>query len=401
MLGLEQVGVDDSFFELGGHSLLATQVTARIRAAMGVDVPLRGFFRTPTVAGLAALVAGERDQADGQDLPVIVPALEERSLPFPLTDVQEAYWIGRSGDFELGSVASHMYAEREVEGLDVERYRRAWRRLVDRHGMLQAVVADGWQRIPGRSESFDIQVEDLRDLSAAEAAARLEAKRRELSHRVLPGDSGFLIEIGISLLAGGASRVHISADGLVADAWSWTILHRELDQMYTDHEARLPELEISFRDYVLAERALRETPLYERSRDYWMKRLETLPDAPQLPLAVDPAAITDAHFTRRSGRLDAGSWERLKARARAANLTPSALLASAFGEVLAAWSKSTRLTLNLTQFNRLPLHPQVNDVVGDFTSLTLLELDGDRARSSATGQGRSRTACGPTSTTGT
>src|SRR5450759_3750384 len=38
-------------------------------------------------------------------------------------------------------------------------------------------------------------------------------------------------------------------------------------------------------------------------------------------------------------------------------------------------SKSPRFTLNLTLFNRLPLHPQVNDIIGDFTSLTLLTVD--------------------------
>ena len=51
------------------------------------------------------------------------------------------------------------------------------------------------------------------------------------------------------------------------------------------------------------------------------------------------------------------------------------MLLAAFADVLKVWSKSPRFTLNLTLFNRLPLHPQVNDIVGDFTSLTLLEVD--------------------------
>jgi amino acid adenylation domain-containing protein/non-ribosomal peptide synthase protein (TIGR01720 family) len=39
------------------------------------------------------------------------------------------------------------------------------------------------------------------------------------------------------------------------------------------------------------------------------------------------------------------------------------------------WSKSPKFTINLTLFNRLPLHEQVNDIIGDFTSLTLLAVD--------------------------
>ncbi|HEX8108396.1 MAG TPA: amino acid adenylation domain-containing protein, partial [Kofleriaceae bacterium] len=51
------------------------------------------------------------------------------------------------------------------------------------------------------------------------------------------------------------------------------------------------------------------------------------------------------------------------------------VLLAAFSEVLATWSKSSRFTLNVTLFNRLPLHPQVNDIVGDFTSVNLLAVD--------------------------
>jgi len=57
VLGVNQIGVNDSFFELGGHSLMAMQVVSRVRESFRIEVDLRQLLETPTIAEMAATVA--------------------------------------------------------------------------------------------------------------------------------------------------------------------------------------------------------------------------------------------------------------------------------------------------------------------------------------------------------
>jgi acyl carrier protein len=56
MLGLEQVGRHDNFFDLGGHSLLVVQTQARLREALGVELPVVRLFQSATISALAAFL---------------------------------------------------------------------------------------------------------------------------------------------------------------------------------------------------------------------------------------------------------------------------------------------------------------------------------------------------------
>jgi amino acid adenylation domain-containing protein len=56
ILDRSPVGVHDNFFALGGHSLLAPRVIAHIDATFQVRLPLRTFFASPTIAGVATSI---------------------------------------------------------------------------------------------------------------------------------------------------------------------------------------------------------------------------------------------------------------------------------------------------------------------------------------------------------
>ena len=58
-LGIDGVGVEDNFFDLGGDSLRAVLLTARLRTAGVLDVPVTRLLAAPTVAALVADAAAD------------------------------------------------------------------------------------------------------------------------------------------------------------------------------------------------------------------------------------------------------------------------------------------------------------------------------------------------------
>lgn len=315
-------------------------------------------------------------------LPQIVPAPEQRYQPFPLTEMQQAYWLGRSGNFELGNIATHFYTEIESRHLDIEQLETAWQQLIERHDALRTVVLPtGEQQILERVPRYEIEVLDLRGLEEETVTTQLEAVRHKMSHQVLATEQWPLFDIKVTRFDNQRFRLHISLDLLIVDLASILRLLNEWVLLYQNQSLPSILFNLSFRDYVLTEKLIQNTPLYQHSQDYWFSRLDTLPPAPELPLAQNPSSLTQPRFKRRRSQLDPKNWLELKQRAAKAGLTSSGILLAAYAEVLTVWSKSPQFTLNLTLFNRLPLHPQVNEIIGDFTSISLLAVNNSASES--------------------
>jgi len=297
-----------------------------------------------------------------------------RFAPFPLTDVQSAYLLGRRGLFDYGDVACHIYLEMNYAALDPERAEQVWNMLVLRHDMLRVVIDDnGQQRVLESVPPWKLAYTDTSAWAPDQAQAKLDEIRSDMGHRIYDTNRWPLFDLAITRTWNEAI-LHLSMDFLVADWASIWLLLSEFETLYRDAGRRLPQPDIRFRDYVLAERSWRNSAAYAADKTYWSERIDTLPAAPDLPLAVSQNHARHARFRRRVLHLDAAAWEALKQRAQKKGMTPTAVVLSAYAAVLERWSRSRTFCLNLTLLNR-PQQADLQQIVGDFTSVSLLQVD--------------------------
>lgn len=327
---------------------------------------------------LRSLVAA-RGTSPVHALPTIAVDEARRHQPFPLTAVQQAYWLGRSNAFELGNISTQVYLEIALRDVEVSRLQQAWNRLIERHDALRLVVSeDGMQRILPSVPTYEVACDDLSRMSPAEQERHLTALRARMSQQIFTGSTWPLFELRLTRQGEHEYGLHLCVDLLCSDAMSFRLLMRDLDRLYEDPSAALPPLSLSYRDCVCGFEQIRETEQYRKALGYWEQRAGRMPAAPPLPLAKDPSAIPQPRFRRRSHTFAPDDWKRLQRRAADAGVSASVLCLAVFSRVLERWSGTGQFTLNLTLFNRLPLHPEIDALVGDFTSLLLLEVDGSR-----------------------
>ncbi|WP_433688057.1 amino acid adenylation domain-containing protein [Micromonospora carbonacea] len=354
------------------QSLTAVEFRSGIQARLGVDLPLHVFFDHCTLGTLAD--AARTRPVTRQPLQALAPDPGARHEPFDLTDVQQAYLLGRDADY-LGGWSTHVYLEIDLLTVSLEKAEKAFNTLVTENDMLRAVIVrDGRQRVLPEVPYYRIAHEDLGDRDEAQATARLAAVRAELDHQVFDPCRWPLYEVRATTVPGNRLRLHVSVDLLFLDAASLRLLMAEWIRRSLGMPGSPPASELTFRDYTLALRRSHEGADYDVARSYWSDRLETLPAAPDLPVTAAPAD-GQARFVRCDARLDAATTRDLFARAEELRVTPAVLLGTLFAEVLKVWSRTPHFSLNVTLAHRPRWHSDMSRLIGDFTNTILLECD--------------------------
>jgi len=382
LLGRERVGIHDGFFDLGGHSLLATRAASRIREVMGVELPLRQLFETPTAAGLAAAV--EAREPGREPAPPILPRGPEAGDELPLSFAQERLWI--LDRFEPENPAYNMPFPVRLRGtLDPAALRWSLRRLVERHESLRTTFhSRGGKPVQRIAPELPLELPriDLSELDPEARGRERERWTREASLAPFDLERGPLLRAWLLRLGPEEHTLAFTVHHSVCDGWSLGVLIRELGAFYrsavagVDPGAGLPPATLQYADYALWQRRWLSGEVLERQLAAWRRRLDPPPPPLELPTDRPRPAVRSFEGGSRQLEVEPALAERLREVGRRRGTTLFMTLLAAFDLLLHRLSGQGDLAVGTPIAGRN--RSETEGMVGIFLNTLVLRSELDR-----------------------
>ncbi|EGL16753.1 MULTISPECIES: non-ribosomal peptide synthetase [unclassified Paenibacillus] len=370
VLKKDYIGRKDGFLEQGGNSLKAAYAAARLQETFGVELTLTELFLHDTVSSLAALLEQKALEGEGTAAVVAPPVAkaEDRTV-YPATSAQKRLFILE--ELNPGLLNYHLPFTAQVKGpLDIERFRAAWRALIERHPALRTSFYREEDNVMQRIEQEvepSLAVVDGSGWTAAELALRQHSFLQPFRLEQAP-----LLRLELVRLEHESSVLLLDMHHIITDGTSMGILMSDLTRFY---EGNAPEpLSIHGGDMALWEEAGRDGGWLERQKLYWREIFRDGVPSPSLPSPRPRPQTPSYRGAIERFELEPELTGSLRALARREGVTLYTVLLSIYYALLSKYTGESDIVVGTAAARRV--RPEMQSVVGMFVNMVPIRLRG-------------------------
>lgn len=253
---------------------------------------------------------------------------DQKYKPFPLTDIQTAYLLGRNQGYLYGGIGCKVYAEFLTEFTDEIIFRDAVKKLIERHEMLRVQFSkEGEQRFLPYIFNAPVQIYDIRGWEKEKIKHKILAKREEMQFKQYDPEKDILFDLCL-FIHDNASILCLSLDMLIGDFVSIDLIISDLEKLYNNQ--KMEKLTLNFRDYIIYNQNQKEDInfliKYYEDEKYWLNKVDVFPGKPELYTREEPEIIRKGTFICKEYTVDPKKWQYLVSKCEKLNFTPTALL---------------------------------------------------------------------------
>ncbi|WP_247304951.1 non-ribosomal peptide synthetase [Bradyrhizobium sp. 179] len=373
ILRIENIGVNDQFISLGGDSLRAMLILGQLQTLLGVKADFR-LVLNGTIRSLAASIEARTERNP-------CTALTCRKLNrSPLTRLQEHLWFLAQLDPSARNYI--IQGGLRIKGnIDLARFNRAWTEVIHSHQALSArfIDEDGPVQCFDAPPCTNLESIDASHLTSSEDEELIaQFRRTELKDNFDLGQ-GRLFRARMVRFGPDNHLILITAHEIILDAWSISVLLRDLQQRYLDAAAPRPENRASLSGYAAWEKQHVSPEALENQRHYWRRQIGD--DPPVLSLGRARPQTNSYRGGSHPVLLGGDLSGRVREFARQKSCTTSTTLLACFQLLLRMYSGQDDIVVGMPHAVRD--QPGSADIIGFFLNMLPIRAAIDAGQSFA------------------